>query len=212
MDVVMHTSQPIALGFALFLFACGKGQPSTSPHEMASSTDGGAGWMGQSTIADNAGAPTEAQPALSDDEILGVLHAADAGEIDQGKLAQTKAKDARVKKLAAMMIKDHSDAETKGTSLAKRANLKLESSPTSLSLENDARGATASLKTEKGTDFDKRYVDTQVQEHQQVLDMIDQKLIPSAKDPGLKTLLADVRGTVAMHLQHAQALQNEMRK
>ena len=36
---------------------------------------------------------------------------------------------------------------------------------------------------ESGAGFDKSYVDTQVKEHQAVLDMIDQKLLPNAQDP-----------------------------
>jgi len=51
-----------------------------------------------------------------------------------------------------------------------------------------------------------------VKEHQAVLDMIDQKLLPNAQDAEVKMFLTEVRGKVAMHLQHAQALQSKMQK
>jgi len=51
------------------------------------------------------------------------------------------------------------------------------------------------------------YVDTQVKEHQAVLDLIDQHLLPNAKEAAVKTFITSVRAKVAMHLEHAQSLQ-----
>ncbi len=159
----------------------------------------------------NGPAPSaEAMGTLTDEQIVEITHTANAGEIEQARLAQTKAKDGRVKRLAAMMIKDHSDADMKGMKLAKKASLTPSDSPTSTSLKSDAESNTASLKTQTGADFDKAYVDTQVKEHQAVLDMIDEKLSPNAKNADLKAYLTDVRAAVAMHLQHAKDLQSAM--
>ncbi len=157
---------------------------------------------------------TDTAPAvtLTDAQILEIAHVANLGEIEQAKLAQTKAKDARVKGLAAMMIKDHKDADTKGTALAKKASLKPDASPTSSSLESDAKSTMDSLKSQTGADFDKSYVDAQIKEHQAVLDTIDQKLLPSAKNADVKAFLAEVRPKIAMHLQHSQDLQKKMAK
>ncbi len=230
----MNFTMPAALALTLVLFACAH-SPSAKPPEETSgsvakpvatatpdSNAAGPGAIsapsadaldrGSGLVADNAGAPTEAQPALTDDQVLGVTHTANVGEVEQGKLAQAKTKDARVKKLASMMVKDHTDADAKGRALAKKANLKPEPSPTSESLEADATGATRTLRAETGADFDKGYVDTQVKEHQAVLDLVDQKLIPSATNADLKAYLAEVRTTIAMHLQHAEDLQKEMQK
>jgi putative membrane protein len=158
----------------------------------------------------NGPSPTEAQPTLSDAQIIEITHTANAGEIEQARLAQTKAKDARVKKLAAMMIKDHSDADAKGLKLAKKASLTPATSPTAESLKSDAESNTTALKSQMGADFDKAYVDAQVKEHQAVLDTIDQKLVPSAQNADLKAYLADVRTAVAMHLDHAKDLQSAL--
>jgi putative membrane protein len=160
--------------------------------------------------AGNGPAPTEV--ALTDEQILEITHTANVGEIEQAKLAQTKSKDAHVKKFAAAMVKDHSDADAKGTKLAKKASLTPAASPASTSLESDAQNGMANLKTQAGTDFDKAYVDLQVKEHQAVLDALDEKLIPNAKNADLKTYLADVRTAVSMHLQHAKDLQTSLEK
>jgi putative membrane protein len=235
----MKTTQLFGLGVSMVLVACGNAQSAKSAQPMApamgqptlvaAATDSssapasdaggatpppGATLSSANLVADNSGAPAPmtAQPPLSEEQILGVLQVANAGEIEQGKLAQTKAKDTRVKKLATMMIKDHAESQKSGMTVAKKTNLKPEPSPTSQSLQSDASAATTTLQAETGADFDKGYVDTQVKEHQKLLDMIDQKLIPSATNADLKAHLTEVRAAVAMHLQHAQDLQKEMQR
>jgi putative membrane protein len=164
------------------------------------------------TATPPASAPADAPTALSDEQILQITHTANQGEIEQAKLAESKSKDGRVKKLAAMMLKDHGAADAKGMAVAKKANLTPAPSPTSSSLESDAKSATTSLASQTGADFDKGYVDTQVKEHQAVLDMIDQKLLPNAKSAEVKAFLTEVRPKIAMHLQHAQDLQTALQK
>jgi putative membrane protein len=156
--------------------------------------------------------PAEKSTALTDEQIIQVVHSANLAEIDQGALAQIKAKDARVKKLATMMVKDHTAADAKGMELAKKANLNPTASPVSSSLESDAGGNTSTLKSQTGADFDRVYVDIQVKEHRAVLDAIDQKLAPAVKNPDLKAFLGDVRPKIAAHLQHAEDLQKALQK
>jgi putative membrane protein len=160
------------------------------------------------STAEAAQAPT----ALTDEQVLEVTHTANRGELEQAKLAQSKAKDGRVKKLAAMMLKDHGAADAKALAVGRKNNLTLAPSATSTTLEADAQVTTSSLGSQTGMDFDKGYVDAQVKEHQAVLDIIDHKLMPSAKNADVKAFLEEVRPTVAMHLQHAQDLQVAMQK
>jgi putative membrane protein len=233
----MKTTRLFGLGVSLVLVACGNAQSAKTPQPMApvmgqpapvaavtdspgmSASDAGSATpppgstlSSANLVADNSGAPAPmtTQPPMSEEQVLGVVQVANTGEIEQGKLAQTKARDPRVKKLAAMMVKDHSEAQKSGMTVAKKSNLKPEPSPMSQSLQSDASAATTTLQAEMGADFDKGYVDTQVKEHQKVLDMIDQKLMPSATAADLKAYLTEVRASVSMHLQHAQDLQKEM--
>src|ERR1700722_13437941 len=114
--------------------------------------------------------------ALSDGQILQFTHFANAGEIAQAKMAKTQAKDARVKKFAEAMIADHSAADKKGSALAKQKKLTLEDSADATALKTDADKNSDDLRAQSGADFDKPYVDTQVKEHQAVLDAVDNKL------------------------------------
>jgi putative membrane protein len=216
---------------ALLGAGCGNDQqPAKAPNEQApavesatapaasSSTselfaDAGPTTMSATALAMDGGpSRSDTAPSLSDAEILKVTHTANAGEIAQAKLADTKTKDARVRKLAAMMVSDHSTADAKGKTLAKKDGLKPTESPTSQHLESDVSSATSMLKGETGATFDKDYVNTQVKEHQAVLSLLDQNLIPAATSDDMKQYLAEVRAKVAMHLEHARALASELEK
>ncbi len=161
----------------------------------------------------SAGNP-EAQPAstLTDGQILEVVHAANAAEIEQAHLALRRSKNAHVRQYAEMMVRDHTQSENKGMIVAKKANLKRDASGMSETLTGSADGTTRTLDTESPTDFDKDYVDAQVQEHQTVLDTIDQKLLDNAQDGNVKAYLINVRAAVAAHLQHAEDLKKELQQ
>lgn len=162
-------------------------------------------------IADNGPAPAESQPTLTDDQILGVTTVANGGEVAQGQLALSKARDPRVKSLASMMVHDHTAAQTKSASLARAANLTPTTSSVADAIQHDGNAVTQSLKA-AGQDFDKVYVDAQVKEHQAVLDILDQQLIPNVKNADVKAYLVEVRSTVSKHLQHAKELQQTLGK
>jgi putative membrane protein len=155
--------------------------------------------------------PADAPTVLSDEQIVQIVHTANTGEIAQAKLALSRSKDPRVQKLASMMLRDHTAADGKDIALARKANLILTPSPTNASLESDAQAATSMLQSESVAEFDRGYVDTQVKEHEAVLDLIDEKLIPNAKSSELRSFIADVRPTIAMHLKHAQDLQASLK-
>ena len=153
-----------------------------------------------------------ANTALTDAQILQITHTANAGEIAQAKLARDKSKDVRVKKLALMMLSDHSDADAKGADLAKKENLVLAESPVSSSVKSDGDATLDDLRSRSGREFDKAYVDAQVKEHQAVLDAIDDKLLPNAKDSDVRSFVSTLRPKLAEHLKHARMLQVDLDK
>jgi putative membrane protein len=227
----MRTTHSVAFGLAMMLAAaCGQEEPAKTAYQAPPApspvqpapapvaeapTPQYTGNM--PTSADvpregpNAGS-TEAQPAMTDGQILEITHTANAGEIDQAKVALSRTKDTRVRSLAQMMVRDHSQADKKGMVIAKKDNIEREPSPKSTALASDGEGTMRTLKADAAEDFDKDYVDTQIREHQAVLDALDNKLIVSAANPNLKAYLVEVRAAVASHLQHAQDLQKDLQK
>jgi putative membrane protein len=143
---------------------------------------------------------------LNDSQIARITNDANTAEIEQGKLAQVKAKEPRVKKFAERMVKHHTEAKAKQAKL----NLETAASDPAMKLEHDADKTLSDLKANSDASFDAEYMAAQVQEHQQVLDTIDQQLLPNAKNEDLKGYLKDIRPTVESHLKDARDIQAKL--
>ena len=66
------------------------------------------------------------------------------------------------------------------------------------------------LKTLKGAELDKAYVDNEVTYHVDLGKALDDTLIPGAKNEELKALLVKIRPIVAAHEEHMKTLQASM--
>jgi putative membrane protein len=151
-----------------------------------------------------------ASAAPTDPQIAAIVVAANQADIDAAKLAKKHTKNANVKEFAETMIRDHGSVNKQAKALVKKLDVKPEENPTSKSLEDGEKQNEASLKKLKGTGFDKAYVEHEVAYHQQVLDAINNTLIPNAKNSELKALLEKVAPAIQAHLDHAKKLQSEL--
>jgi putative membrane protein len=152
-------------------------------------------------------ASADVHAGLDDAQILQVLHTANTGEVAQARLAQKKTTDARVKKLAAMMIADHTDADQKGADLARKDHLTLSDSPTSADLKTQSDKTMDDLRSKTGTDFDAAYIDAQVTQHEAVIGLLNDSLTPDATRQNVKDFLQSLPPVLNKHLQHAKDLQ-----
>jgi putative membrane protein len=147
---------------------------------------------------------------INDAQIASIVVTANQVDIDAGKLAQTTSTNPEVKKFAERMITDHTGVNKSAVDLVTRLKVTPQDNPTSQSLKSGGDSNVASLKTLKGTAFDKAYIDHEVTYHQQVLDAVDKTLIPNAKNEELKALLVKVRPAFVAHLEHAKMIQSSM--
>lgn len=152
----------------------------------------------------------QAQSGPTDPQIAAIVVTANQVDIDAGKLATSRASSREVKQFAQQMVTDHTSVNKSATDLVKKLKVKPESNPTSESLKKGGDENMASLKKLKGAEFDKAYVNHEVDYHQTVLDAVDKTLIPSAQNADLKALLVKVRPTFAAHLDHAKQLQSQL--
>jgi putative membrane protein len=154
---------------------------------------------------------SEAAPP-NDAQIAQIVLTADTVDVDYGKLAVKKTKNAEVKAFAETMIRDHTAVNDKAAALAKKISLTPEASATSKSLKADGDKMLAKLKGMSGAEFDKTYVDNEVSYHESVIGALDQTLMPNAKNAELKSLLETGRPIFTSHLEHAKQLQKSLNK
>ena len=145
--------------------------------------------------------------ALTDDQILYVLHAANLGGMDQARVASKRAKNGRVKRFATMMLEDHGEADVKVNEVAKKVHASLAPSERSNRLESDAKQLFSSMSAQEGNAFDRSYIDAQVKEHRGLLESIDRELLPSVRSADVKEFVQTVRAKVESHLKEAEDIQ-----
>jgi putative membrane protein len=156
-------------------------------------------------------AQTSSAAAPSDPQIAMIAVTADNVDIEAGKLAASKTSNAKVKEFANLMIRDHTSVNKKATNLAKKLNITPEESDTSRSLKSDGDKTLEKLRGLSGAEFDKAYIDNEVTYHESVAKVVDDTLIPDAKNAELKSLLESARPIFASHLKHAKELQSSLK-
>ena len=149
---------------------------------------------------------------LSQSQIAMVTELANSSEIEQAKVAQSKAKAVSVRKFAAMMLKHHTEGKAEQAKLFKQLNLTPTQSQNATALKQDADRTLSELRSATGAAFDERYIDSQVEAHQKVLDAINGELLPAAIDQQLVDGLNKMKMTVESHLEQAKSLQAELAK
>lgn len=148
----------------------------------------------------------------NDAQIAAIVVTANHVDIDAGKLAESKATNPEVKAFGRQMVTDHTGVNKQATDLVTKLGVQPEDNATAQSLKSGGADNVKALSALSGAAFDKAYVDHEVAYHQQVLDAVDQTLIPSAQNAELKALLVKVRPAFLAHLTHAKALQGSLAK
>jgi len=143
-------------------------------------------------------------------EVMGFLHAANQAEIKLGNLAKEKAGNADVKSFADQMVKEHTDADSKLTDLAKKEGIDLNAydasnDPLFSAIKTTHDSMSAQLASKSGSGFDVGYLAPQDMDHELVLNVIGQGE-KVAKSGDEKTFFADARKVVTAHRDHARQL------
>jgi putative membrane protein len=147
-----------------------------------------------------------ASPLTEDDTKFAVM-AADAGmtEVEMGKLALTKTKNADVKRFAQMMVDDHTAANNKLMALASSKQITLPST-----MSDEHKKHMDDMSKMNGADFDKHYMDMMVNDHKDVIDGF-KKENENTKDAELKAFTSETLPVLTKHHDEAVAINDKMK-
>jgi putative membrane protein len=146
---------------------------------------------------------------ISDAQIAAIVVTANQVDIDAGQLALSRSTNDKVKTFAQLMVTDHTGVNKAATDLVTRLKVTPQTGPTSEALKAGGDKNLAHLKTLKGAEFDRAYINHEYAYHQQVIDALDKTLIPGATNAELKALLIKVRPAFVAHRDHAKSLQSK---
>jgi putative membrane protein len=149
----------------------------------------------------------ENKKGLSDAQIAAILIAANEVDIDAARLAESRTSNDQVKAYAERIVSEHTEANHQAKEVAKKLDMVPEENKLSNSLRSDRKRAVDRLKTLNGRQFDKAYLNDEVVFHKQVIDVVDNQLMPSASRDELKKLLIKIRPALVSHLEYAEQTQ-----
>jgi len=165
--------------------------------------------MRGTTTDDRTAARATTQQGLDDPTIVAIFDAANTADIETGDLAAKRGSTKEVRDLGAMFARDHRAVRQQGRDLAKKLGV----TPTPPKNDHSAADQAALMKTlesKHGAAFDKAYLAHEVQFHQQVIDEVQQQLLPAIKNAELKALVVKVAPAFQAHLMAAQHLQKQL--
>jgi putative membrane protein len=151
-----------------------------------------------------------AHPAfgMNDAEVVGTLDAANAADSSGGQMAVQKGTSADVKSYGRLMMGEHHALRLQGQQLARRLNLTPDAAAAArVRATHDS--AAQRLGALSGAEFDRAYIEHEVQVHEQVLRTVQQAQGATASAE-LKSLLQQASPVIQRHLDRAKELQRTL--
>ena len=144
--------------------------------------------------------------AVNDNDQQFMKEAATGGmaEVDLGRLAARKGKNAQVRSFGNRMVRDHSKANTELTSLARRKHVTLPATIT-----DEQKTEKANLMKLSGAAFDREYMRMMVEDHDKDVSAFQQKSTDAADDT-LKAWVTKTLPTLQEHQRLAHAIQGKV--
>jgi putative membrane protein len=148
-------------------------------------------------------------PALDDATIIAIFDNANTADIETGKLASERGHSKEVRQFGAMLARDHDMVRQQGRDLAKKLGV----TPTPPAGDKSAQDQAAvirRLSALSGTEFDRAFLQREVQFHKDVIAAIKTTLLPAIKNEELKALVVKVAPAFEAHLQMAENLGKQL--
>lgn len=149
---------------------------------------------------------------FTDPQIASIAVTANQIDIDYANIALDKSKNSDVREFAKTMAKDHQSVIDQAVALAKKLGVTPEDNPTTQSLLDGEKKVKADFSSKSGADFDKAYVDNEVEYHKAAISLVESRLIPEASNEELKALLQSALPLFKTHLEHAEMVQKNLSK
>ena len=148
-----------------------------------------------------------AETKLDDKAIFSIFDQVNGFDIETASLGVVEGHSKDVRKLAAMVLRDHSMVIQMGKNLARQKNIIFTVDQTS---QKEHAQKMAGLKKLSGPAFDKAYLAHEAAFHAAAIKAVKEILIPSAKDAKLQGLLKAVLPGFEHHLMETRRIAKKL--
>jgi putative membrane protein len=167
---------------------------------------------GKSLAAQQANPATAVEspaPTLDDATIVAIFDEANTADIATGTVASKHGQSKEVRQFGAMLARDHEMVRQQGRDLAKKLGV----TPTAPAGDRSARDQARvirRLSALQGAEFDRAFLQREVQFHKDVIAAVNTTLLPAIKNEELKALVLKVAPAFQAHLQMAENLGKQL--
>jgi putative membrane protein len=180
-------------------------------NETGMAEDGAGGLSAHDTMPSAAAESTGATAGIpSPASILSQLYVANTTEIQLSTLAARKATSLRVKQVAKKLAADHAKNREEERALAQKLDVDLIPA-TGQAAAGDSTALPPELQGKRGRDFDKAFVEHEIQDHQANIDKIQNQLLPAAQNPELRAYLQKTLTAIQGHLAALKQVDQQLR-
>ena len=148
--------------------------------------------------------------ADSDGHMLGIFLMSNDIDLSVAKLAYTRTENDDVKAFAKRMITDHTQMISTLKALIEDHDIVPADNMLARDLRDLASIQRDSLMARDGAAFDRAYVRWEIDNHKQLLSMVDDVVLPRADADELRQLVNSMRPIISAHLAHAEQLQSAL--
>ena len=141
--------------------------------------------------------------ALDDATIVAIFDAANTWDIETGALAEKKATTSDTREFGKMLVHDHTMVRQQGRDLAKKLGVH-PTPPKDFALAKDHAAAMKTLRAANGREFDRAFLQNEVNFHKAVIDAVTNTLLPAIKNQELKDLVTRIAPAFQAHMAAAQ--------
>lgn len=152
----------------------------------------------------------EAPSGLTDANIVAILDGANMSDSSWGAIAAMKGTSADVRNFGKTMMRDHHALRQAGLELAKKLGVVPQLPAGDISQSGLQAHTDLLNNTAKGKDFDRAYIDHEVEYHKQVLGTAT-RAMAAAQSTELKNLIQKAAPSIMGHLDAAEAIQKKMK-
>jgi len=144
-----------------------------------------------------------------DPTIVAIFDAANTNDMETGALAEERGSSQEVRDFGAMLVRDHRAVRQQGRDLAAKLGV-TPTPPKDDQSAKDHAAAMARLRSLKGAEFDRAFLQHEAAYHRAVLDALQGTLLPAIDNAELKALVEKVAPAFQAHMQMAQELEKKV--
>ena len=140
---------------------------------------------------------------------MAIFDNANTADIATGKLAAERGHSKEVRQFGAMLARDHDMVRQQGHDLAKKRSVTPTPPAGDKSAEDEA-AVIRRLSALEGAEFDRAFLQREIQFHSDVIAAVKGTLLPAIKNEELKALVVKVAPAFQAHLQMAESLNKQL--